>query len=98
MTPHTVEIDLFGDERRTCNCYLCAYSRRVDNVIKSADTVMMTATINELMDANYNIGADLEYDEAVLDGSWPSAVEILERALEKAKVHPNRRLENDNNL
>jgi hypothetical protein len=29
--------------------------------------------------------SELNHREAVLDGSWPQAVEILERSLEKAK-------------
>ena len=29
--------------------------------------------------------ADLNYNNAILDGSWPQAVEILERALVRAK-------------
>jgi hypothetical protein len=28
---------------------------------------------------------DRDYYRAVLDGSWPSSVEVLERALERAK-------------
>ena len=32
-----------------------------------------------------NVESDLEYHQCILDGSWPSAVTILTRALEDAK-------------
>jgi hypothetical protein len=83
---------LFG-ERTQCDCRLCTYSRKVRAIKNRRDPQEMATIIDELMDANYSMGADLEYDEAVLNGSWPSAVDILEGALERAKVHPNRRIE-----
>lgn len=93
--PHEQWTDLFGEVHNQCNCRLCTYSRKVREIKKRGNVDEMKATIDDLMDANYNIGADLEYAEAVLNGSWPSSVEQLERALEKAKNHPNRVLEQE---
>lgn len=89
--------DLFGEVHNQCNCRLCLYSRKVRGILHRRNADEMKDTINDLMDANYNIGADLEYAEAILDGSWPSSVEQLDRALEKAKNHPNRVLEQKEN-
>jgi hypothetical protein len=78
---------------KTCDCTICKYSRKVEGVIERRDPDELIAVVKELMDASYNMGHDLDYANCVLDGSWPSAVEQLERALERAKNHPNRKLE-----
>jgi hypothetical protein len=42
--------------------------------------------INDLMNQLVQVEEDLSYHEVVLNGSWPSSVEILERALATAKT------------
>ncbi len=54
-------------------CYGCAFEKA-------------EAENKRLRNENVNLADSLNYDECILDGSWPQAVEILERALEKAKV------------
>lgn len=92
---HETTTNLFDETKHICNCSLCLYSRRVRGIISRRNVDELIATVNELMDANYGIGEDLDVAEAVLNGSWPSAVSQLERALEKAKVHPNRKYDNE---
>ena len=93
--PHETTTNLFGVTESQCNCDLCLYSRKVRGIISRRNVDELIATVNELMDANHNVGFDLEVAESVLNGSWPSAVAQLERALEKAKVHPNRKYDNE---
>ena len=51
---------------------------------------------SQLFDLWAQISEDLNYNEAILDGSWPSAVEQLERALIKAKeIAAERKAEED---
>ena len=80
-------------DHRVCECSLCQYSRKVHEVVESRDPEALIAVVKELMSASYNIGDDLNYLECIMDGSWPSAVQQLTAALEKAKNHPNRKLE-----
>lgn len=82
---HEEWTDLFGETHTICNCKLCVYSRKVSSVIRGKNINELVGTISDLMDANFNIGADLEYLQAIMDGSWPSSAELLERALKKAK-------------
>lgn len=75
----------FGIKTSPCTCALCEYSRKVDAIIESRDPDKLIELVRELHNTNYNIGADLEYCQCVLNGSWPSAVEQLELALTRAK-------------
>ena len=85
---HETNTNLFGETKYICNCDLCLYSRKVRGIISRRNVDELIATVDELMNENHNIGFDLDYANCVLDGSWPSAVEQLERALEKARVYP----------
>jgi hypothetical protein len=38
------------------------------------------------MNCLINTSDDLNYDQAILDGSWPGSVEILTRALARAET------------
>ena len=70
------------------NCAICAESRKFNKSIRAARSGSRTQIekhIKEWFNAYINESADNNYYHAILDGSWPSAVEILERALEKAK-------------
>lgn len=67
-----------------CECKLCVRNRAF---------IIHLACIPEderpffdnLYDHLMNVEFDLNYHEVVLSGDWPSAVEILERALVRAK-------------
>jgi DNA-binding NtrC family response regulator len=85
----------FLPKNKQCECELCVYSREVREKIERRDVNELIKVIEDLMNANYNVGFDLDYYKCIMDGSWPSAVEQLEAALERAKNHPNRKLEKD---
>ena len=69
-----------------CDCRLCRYDRYVDSVIALRDVDKLVALVNELMNELANIGEDLNWHECVLNGSWPSSVEILEQSLQEAQT------------
>ena len=81
------------ERKHKCNCKQCEYSRKVDEIIETKDVDSLIKLVRELMNSYCNISADLDYANCILDGSWPFAGEILEKALEKYKNHPNRLLE-----
>lgn len=92
---HEVWTDLFGDQHNECICRLCEKSRKLTDIISRRNVDELIVAVDDLHNENYNIGADLEYLQCVMNGSWPSAVEQLERALEMAKNHPNRKIEDE---
>lgn len=71
---------------RMCTCELCRLSRRARRTSMSGSRPQMRKLIEELFNRAMNAEFDLDYNESVLDGSWPQSVEILERSLEKAKA------------
>ena len=74
-----------------CECDICKRHQRIKDIVASRDPDKLIAMVNELADALASTEMDLNYDECILDGSWPSAVYILENALCKAIVHPDRK-------
>jgi hypothetical protein len=40
---------------------------------------------HDFIDRYMNDSIDAGYNQAVLDGSWPNAIEVLEHALQQAK-------------
>ncbi len=68
-----------------CTCRLCERYWRVEDIRERGDVAEMRELITELHDTLGNVEADLEYDEAALHGSWPSAREILTAALAKCR-------------
>lgn len=69
-----------------CNCHFCKLHRRMNRTMHSGSHQQKNALILELMDLWCHTDADLNYEHAVADGSWPTAVEVLERRLENAKA------------
>ncbi|UAV89618.1 hypothetical protein [Pseudomonas phage COT4] len=57
-----------------CNCQLCKDLRHLTDCGVSED----------FLDRYLNEGLDAGYNQAVLDGTWPSSVELLTSALERA--------------
>ena len=76
-----------------CDCRICRRSKDLLKVLESDSIEFVKAylkeTFTELMTAEF----DLDYYKCILDGSWTSAERILKESLEKAKNHPNRKLE-----
>lgn len=52
--------------------------------------------ILEVYDYLLNVDEDLNYHQAILDGSWPNAIPILERALALARAKQQEKLNHAN--
>lgn len=59
----------------TCECQLC----------KDLQHLEACGVSEEFLDRYLNEGLDAEYNEAVLDGTWPTSVELLTSALQRAQ-------------
>ena len=70
---------------KQCDCKLCEHSRWVDAVVDTRDVDKLIELVRDMQDDACNMGHDNDYMTCVLNGSWPTAVEQLERALVKAK-------------
>ena len=67
-------------------CRICRQHRRIKAVKRRGGVNEMRALIEELHNETGEAEEDVAYHRAILDGSWPSSVEILERALERARL------------
>lgn len=59
----------------TCECQLC----------KDLRHLKACGVSEEFLDRYLNEGLDANYNQAVLDGTWPSSVELLTSALQRAQ-------------
>jgi hypothetical protein len=69
---------------KPCSCKICKQGRRFYQIIKAlppSQQKWMRQFYNEFM----HISEDLEYQNNILAGTWPSAVRQLTAALENAK-------------
>lgn len=72
------------ETKKVCRCKTCRHSPTVRKILAKLsprEQKYMTTLANYYLD----VDDDREYRLAILKGHWPSSVEILERALEKAK-------------
>lgn len=69
-----------------CPCEICARYQRFRMVMSSGSRVKLRQLARAIFDELYSVEEDLEYKNAILDGSWPTAVEHLEEALRAAKA------------
>lgn len=76
---------------RTCKCPLCLRHRRMDSLIKRGNRKQLCEAVEELLDHLCDVEADLNYHQVIMDGSWPSAVEQLQKSLKRAKLLAKRR-------
>lgn len=60
-----------------CNCKSCQELKEYKRL------GVPQSVINKIMD----LEMDVDYYNGLIDGKWPSSVEILEEALEKAKLY-----------
>ena len=72
-------------EERVCHCDWCKLSDRIKAAKASTDSEEAKDMIDYLANELIMTSEDNNYHDAIMDGSWPSAVEQLERALENAK-------------
>src|ERR1700739_4892098 len=68
---------------RVCNW--CKQYRRVKRTIANGSHQQKNKLIMEMAELYWNTDADLNDENAIADGSWPQAVEILERRLKRAR-------------
>jgi hypothetical protein len=66
-----------------CQCKLCVRHRKWKEILDRNDLQEIKDLVNEIISLLLNSELDNNYYECILDGSWPQAKEILERALTK---------------
>jgi len=71
-----------------CECQVCIRHRRLRSVADklSEDDARWLLDMGEEFD---HIDENLCYYRSIVDGDWPSSVEILDRALERARGKHN---------
>ena len=72
------------ESQQKCECEVCIRGRRLKSVagkLNEDDAKWLLEMGAEFAHRSM----DRDYCQAIMDGSWPSAVEILERALEQAR-------------
>lgn len=79
--------------RRGCDCKLCNEHAFIREAIANRDVDKLIALLEKMSNDICNISMDANYNECILDGSWPSSIRQLEEALVKARNHPNRKAE-----
>lgn len=77
-----------------CNCEICVEDRRVEEILASKDVKEMEILIDQQRNKIAGLSDAVDYYKCIFNGSWPDAVEILERTLEKIKGKNNGRLVN----
>jgi len=70
-----------------CNCTICRESKRIDRIVKTKDVKKLTALITELRNHICNVELDNNVNTAIMAGSWPSALETLTKAIQKAEKY-----------
>ena len=67
----------------TCNCNLCQLSRRIDETKAGGSREDLVKLVDELAERIGNAEFELDVDEAILAGEWPSSEDYALRILEK---------------
>lgn len=78
--------DGFAGSCGRSHCRICWQSHVRDEVLGRFEFAEVARLVDELLDAYCQEHEDNSYHQAILDGSWPTAVEQLEHALYKAKA------------
>ena len=69
-----------------CECRLCTEHRRIEKIRQSDDMRAMRSLIKELEDSRCELEDDLDYHKCIIDGSWPTADEIITRRRHRVGV------------
>lgn len=72
--------------KTVCQCKFCDFHVRYKEVILLPLPYEAKIFITELFEEWSHSSEDENYHAAILDGSWPQSVEILERALQNAET------------
>ena len=70
---------------RRCICEWCQLSRRIERTKKNGSHQQKNKLINEIVNRLCCAEDSLNYEECVADGSWPTAVEVMEQRLKRVK-------------
>jgi len=79
---------------RFCLCDWCKFSRRIRRTTKNGSHQQKNRAITEIMSRLVCAEDELNYENVVANGSWPTAVEVLEQRLERAKKLKEKHPEN----
>lgn len=91
----TDSVNKNSDDDIECACSQCERYRKIKKALAFEDVEELKQIVNELLDSVMFLEEDLDYKNCILDGSWPSAVEQLKKALKKAeKIAKERNYEN----
>lgn len=66
-----------------CKCHLCKRGRQIERIAKSRRLKDLRRLIGDLHEALGHAELDLEVDEAILAGTWPSAREYANAIIAK---------------
>jgi len=71
---------------KVCDCQFCKDHKWLVNELLPVVPEQHRKRLEEFFSWAWSVDEDLSYKRAILDGSWPSAVEILEHHLANAKA------------
>lgn len=71
---------------KNCECKLCIRQEYAKKIMELGSHQDKNEYIRMLLNSMGDTEMELEHDEMILDGTWPNAVDILERSLAKAKA------------
>ena len=67
-----------------CYCKLCCEGRIIDGIVASGNRELMTRVIRRLQNELCCTGEELDVKTAILNGSWPTSIQQLAKAISKA--------------
>jgi len=73
-------------KKKSCKCQFCKDYAWLNNELLPAVPKKMRKRVDAFFSNAWNAQEDLSYKAAILDGSWPDAVQILGWHLESAKL------------
>jgi hypothetical protein len=67
-----------------CNCRICRLGRFVNRTVANGSHRQKNRLIRDLEESLFYAEDSLNYERAIADGSWPTAIEILQKRLDSA--------------
>jgi translation elongation factor EF-G len=64
-----------------CNCPSCQDDRKWDDIVERGDVEELKQLVQELRERLCNAESELDIDEAILAGEWPSSKQYAEAIL-----------------
>jgi hypothetical protein len=72
-----------------CECSVCKYSRVVEHQLEQL-APEQREFFEEMYDILINVEFDRDYSDAVIDGSWPGADEVIAKRRAMRKIRDER--------